>query len=459
MSQTAARPAVPDGAPTPRTLVFISHATPQDNEFVLWLGSRLSGLGYNVWADILKLRGGQDWTELLEEALKEKATKVLLVATPEGLSKKGVQREMKLAQQVAAKIHDDAFIIPLRKERYELTFDTALAQFIDFTGNWGKALVELANTLEEYCVPRAGSAETAASWRALIDNDRAVVEKAEERLVSNALPITRLPENVGLYQPAFTSRQMVEAALRAITLPHVRIGDTLIGFCSSANYVNQVNGALSFALRYEVPWAEFVRDGFTALGIDAIDARRHLVSLLRQHWDFRCTEHGLQRFEFAQNSVAWWPSADRIGEDFIPFPSPLGGTGRRQLTGKSRELCWHYGVSAIPRLGVHPSYTLVNRVIFTVDGRTPIADARRMHRLRRSRCKNWYSDRWRDLLLAFSYWLAEADDTILLPCGSNPAIEVSVQPRIYVSEVRLLAPDDEVSASTDEPDEFDDDDE
>jgi hypothetical protein len=43
-----------------RPLVFISHATPQDNEFVLWLGTRLTALGYEVWADILRLRGGQD---------------------------------------------------------------------------------------------------------------------------------------------------------------------------------------------------------------------------------------------------------------------------------------------------------------------------------------------------------------------------------------------------------------
>src|ERR1700733_6496523 len=137
-----------------RPLVFISHATPDDNEFVLWLETRLTAIGYDVWADILKLRGGQDWTDALEQALKERAAKVLLVCTPLGLSKKGVQREIKLAQQVAKKIGDDAFIIPLRKERYDLTFDTALAQYIDFTANWGQGLVELAATLEEYKVSR-----------------------------------------------------------------------------------------------------------------------------------------------------------------------------------------------------------------------------------------------------------------------------------------------------------------
>jgi hypothetical protein len=459
MSETIAAIDVSSPADSKRPLVFISHATPQDNEFVLWLGTRLTALGYEVWADILKLRGGQDWTELLEKAFKDRAVKVLLVATPDGLSKKGVQREIKLAQQVAAKLGDNSFIIPLRKERYELTFDTALAQFIDFTENWGKGLIELTKTLDEYGVPRRGnSPDVAASWRALIDNERAAVEVAEERLVSNALPITSLPETVGIYQVALAEREIVEAALRTITLPHVRVGDFLVGLCLPGDYVAQVNHALSVNLRYEVPWGEFARDGFPAARITGIDARRHLISLLRQHWDAHCAAAGLQRFEFAQKSAAWWPALDRIGEDFITFPSPLGGTGRRQLTGTSLELRWHYGVSAIPRLGTHPSFTLINRVIFTTEGRTPVADALRMHRLRRSRCKSWYSDRWRDLLLAFAHWLAHPNDTIRLSCGGNAPIKVGAHPRIYVSDVRLLAPDDRASVSLDVPEELDDDD-
>jgi hypothetical protein len=93
MNESVLTSQVQSAAPAERTLVFISHATPQDNEFVLWLGTRLTALGYEVWADILKLREGQDWTELLEAALKDQSAKMLLVATPDGLAKKGVQRE------------------------------------------------------------------------------------------------------------------------------------------------------------------------------------------------------------------------------------------------------------------------------------------------------------------------------------------------------------------------------
>ncbi len=333
MSETVAAIEVANAPGAKRPLVFISHATPQDNEFVLWLGTRLTALGYEVWADILKLRGGQDWTELLEVALKDWSAKLLLVATPDGLSKKGVQREIKLAQQVAAKLGDTSFIIPLRKERYELTFDTALAQYIDFTENWGAGLVELTKTLQEYNVPRSGpSPEVAANWRGLIDNERAPVEIAEERPVSNALSITSLPKTVGIYQAAFAGRDLVDAALRAVTLPHVRIGDCLVGFCFPGDYTAQLNGALSFNVRYEIPWGEFARDGFPALGVSGIDARRHLISLLRQHWDAYC---------------ACWPSlghlAPRVAEvsgdraQDVPRPERHVGGDARQHMDRPRD--------------------------------------------------------------------------------------------------------------------------
>ena len=40
--------------------LFISHAAPDDNAFALWLGAKLGARGYEVWADVLRLRGGDD---------------------------------------------------------------------------------------------------------------------------------------------------------------------------------------------------------------------------------------------------------------------------------------------------------------------------------------------------------------------------------------------------------------
>jgi len=36
--------------------LFISHATPEDNHFVRWLGAKLTAMGYEVWADVMCLK-------------------------------------------------------------------------------------------------------------------------------------------------------------------------------------------------------------------------------------------------------------------------------------------------------------------------------------------------------------------------------------------------------------------
>lgn len=53
-----------------RDTIFISHATPDDNDFVRWLGTRLTGHGYKVWADLFELRGGTPFWNSIEEALR-----------------------------------------------------------------------------------------------------------------------------------------------------------------------------------------------------------------------------------------------------------------------------------------------------------------------------------------------------------------------------------------------------
>lgn len=69
-------------ATPPRQGVFLSHATPGDNAFTLWLGGKLAALGYDVWADIFRLKGGDDWERILEDAIRNKAAKVLVAANP-----------------------------------------------------------------------------------------------------------------------------------------------------------------------------------------------------------------------------------------------------------------------------------------------------------------------------------------------------------------------------------------
>ena len=111
-----------------RDAIFISHANPEDNAFTVWLNARLTAAGFQVWADVLRLGGGQDWQRRLEGCLRNKAVKVLLVGTAEGINKQGVRNEIQIAHSVGRRIGDPDFVIPLRLTDFDALFLIAHAQ-------------------------------------------------------------------------------------------------------------------------------------------------------------------------------------------------------------------------------------------------------------------------------------------------------------------------------------------
>src|SRR5688572_4459789 len=105
-----------------REALFISHANPEDNAFARWLGAKLAAMGYEVWADVMHLHGGADWSRELEAALRIRALKMLLVCTQAAMDKQGVRNEIEIASQLARELRDREFIIPLRLEPYDAPF-------------------------------------------------------------------------------------------------------------------------------------------------------------------------------------------------------------------------------------------------------------------------------------------------------------------------------------------------
>jgi TIR domain-containing protein len=197
-----------------REALFVSHASPEDNAFTLWLGAKLTAVGYEVFADVLRLRGGHDWERILENAIREKAAKVLLVATPHGVQKQGVRNEIALATQTAEKIGDNQFIVPLRLAPFDAPLQIAHAQYIDFSKGWAQGLSELLSLLTEVRIPRAGGAANAGLWQGVQLKDARSVATAPERLVSNWLAVDALPARILFYD--FKSGISIGNAQKAI---------------------------------------------------------------------------------------------------------------------------------------------------------------------------------------------------------------------------------------------------
>ena len=114
---------MPSGLRQPaRNVVFISKATPGDDEFVLWLAPRLEAAGYIVFADILNLEGGTRWRKEVTQTLKTRGIKMLLCCRDSTLAKEGAQEEIGIASDLVKELNDHKFFIPLRLEPYKKLF-------------------------------------------------------------------------------------------------------------------------------------------------------------------------------------------------------------------------------------------------------------------------------------------------------------------------------------------------
>lgn len=104
-----------------RTLVFISHARPEDDELTRWLCGRLTAHGYRVWADLEQLLGGDPfWTDI-QRAIRHDAARFLVITTRTSSTRMGVLNEIAEAADVSRTLRERRGITPdtaMRRARY-----------------------------------------------------------------------------------------------------------------------------------------------------------------------------------------------------------------------------------------------------------------------------------------------------------------------------------------------------
>ena len=190
-----------------RDTIFISHATPDDNEFVRWLGMRLIGQGYKVWADLFQLKGGTPFWNSIEEALRTRAAKVIFVVSRRSIdpARSGVRNELSVADAIKKSLKDEGFIIPLRLDDVpfsDLPIQVHQLNAIDFSRGWGGKLLELIDTLEHGNAPRDLTSidRRMAEWRATAAKAGTLIETAPEPLLTNLLQIKSLPATITFFE-------------------------------------------------------------------------------------------------------------------------------------------------------------------------------------------------------------------------------------------------------------------
>ena len=192
-----------------RETIFISHATPEDNDFTIWLASRLKVMGYKVWIDKEGLLGGENFWKEIDGIIRNKAIKFLLVYSNNicynqeaGHLKSGIQDELELAKSTGRKHGISDFIIPLKIDNspYDLFVGANTFNHIHFTDNWAEGLSILIQKLQKDFVPNSGEKSTLSSW---FENEytssNGIVEK-KELYYSSWWTFENLPERVYIHK-------------------------------------------------------------------------------------------------------------------------------------------------------------------------------------------------------------------------------------------------------------------
>jgi hypothetical protein len=448
-----------------RDTIFISHATPEDNDFVRWLGARLTGHGYKVWADLFGLKGGTPFWNTIEDALREHACKVIFVGTQASVdpTRQGIRNELSVADALRKSSADPAFIIPVRLD------DVAFSDFpilvhqlnaIDFSRGWGAKLIELLDTLEAANVPRVEADQSLEfeRWRAETVKTAALVNTETEPVLTSLSPITALPAEVH-YLTHNADTTAVAQALQSSGISVSPFYQLLITFAA----VDAVNEALPPPLvaeiRATVPLKEFLSGAVASVTTPSrLDAHNIATALLRKQVERHLVARGLKVLEQRSSNVFYFPDG-LVTNNKVPYTAASGRRTNKNVVGRSErnKVYWHLGMKVSVVLGPPAFVRFKPYVAFSENGQTAIADPKRASPIRRRFCKNWWNQHWRQLQEAFAVWLADGEAECAIPLD-GPQQLVLAGRLLQLKAERSIVGDLQFQDEAEDPDEPDNED-
>ncbi len=454
-----------------RDMVFVSHANPEDNEFTLWLSLQLAREGYPVWCDLTKLLGGEAFWKDIEHAIRERTTKFLYVLSRVSNEKPGPLDELQVARNVERDhgLHD--FIVPLLIDDLpprNANIRVASLSSISFCPSWAGGLAKLLQKLQEEGVERRTSfapTAVAAWWREHFGAGGGVSSEPEV-LVSNWFPLRR--------PPLIYFHELQKSGLGKIDLPPklpfpaVQHEQYLVAFAKAASFDGCLGADLSIR-----DTQERLLDPMSGSGGHRLwsfkQENNAVTSLLRQAWRRMLENRSLPTHSFANRADCFYFRKDSLPSNRIEFRDS-GGTGEirhRQVVGFktlkapdgiARGLrYWHFGLEAKPLVSPVTGFVIKPHVLFSDDGTNIWESKERLHRARRSQCRNWWNDDWRDRIIASMQWLAASEGAVSLPVGPEESVEVLVSSVAFSSPVSYQEPN--VVGTEDDSDDDEGDDE
>jgi TIR domain len=347
-----------------RTVLFISKATPADDEFVLWLAPRLEAAGYEIFADILTLEPGARGRKEITDALQQRSIKMLLCGRTATLEREGVQEEIGIAEDLVKELGDKNFIIPLRLEKYKKVFGIGELQYVNFERGWAEGLVKLLRTLNRQRVRQRRTPVINPNWELYRRRSAIPLLNEPERLTSNWLRVAECPDVVRYFEPSgAVNNGAMNAACRAARFPAFprEHGFFAFGTTDEINELFAETGRFREAHSFDL--LNFIAEGAAELELMGKDASRIINGMYRKAWNTFCVERGLLEYQYSASSgFHAGPTTIKLGQRI-----PWGGQGNRRwsmLRNEAKGHVWQFGLTGIPAFWPFHHFKLKSRVIF-----------------------------------------------------------------------------------------------
>lgn len=418
-----------------RNKLFISHATPDDDDFTKWLSLKLIGLGYEVWCDVFFLDKGIDFWNTIENEIRENSIKFLIVSSQAGNQRDGVLKELAVATKVKKQLKDDGFILPLSIDKNlsydDINIEIVRLNAIDFKKSWAKGLQDLLDTLEKQRVPRnpPDPAKSNTLYHQIFLVNKGSIEK-EEVYDSNWFPILSFPDELRFHK--YEWRLPSNFDFRTLTFPAVKYKKYLCTFAWEYDFMEQLpkTETYSNSETIRIPTSEIFSGEYSSDFISVTECKRLIVQLINKGFANMMNEKEVRPYEMS-NRTSYWIEKGKLEKD--KFQKVL-------LVGKQKKKTWHFGISGAGKL--YPMHVLMisSHIWFTEDGKNLIESDSIQHSSRRRQGRNWWNDVWRSKLLAFIKYISDTEDSFILEVGSEEKIVVANDPLNFIGHKSYEVP-------------------
>ncbi|HEY0744602.1 MAG TPA: toll/interleukin-1 receptor domain-containing protein [Chryseosolibacter sp.] len=461
-----------------RDTIFISHATPEDNDFVIWLASRLKLLGYNIWVDKNALLGGEKFWEEIDQIIRNKAIKVLLVYSnnicmkdengfPQpGRLKDGIYKEYSLSESIGKQNRLDEFIILMNIDAstYNLFIGAERLNQIPFYDNWADGFKQLEKKLVKDQIPKNKDLtdESFSNWytnQYLVPNG---ITARKELYYSNWWSIEKLPEYFYIFEFR-TEKQAKAIYLSNNNFPLGKMSNYISSFEVNPDFKIKVDER-TINVKHEdvhrIKISEMLR-GFNAASFpNQTDAENHFKNLLQRVFHLIAKRRGLCWVDMSNKKMAYFHTPKSLEKLKIRFEYPhrtINKSKTKNLLGKYKNLGkWHFAISVKPILSPVVGFSLKSHITFTHDGfsvwkkevinerdkkKHKAIDIEKIHTHRRAKGKTFFNEEWRDMLIGFLHSLKD-NNKIQIRLSSSFNLQMPDFPKSYWASFGYFDPKD-----------------